>query len=211
MKKTTAAIIAVLTLALTGTACSNDSTSSKPSSDNVASTTMTSTTMALPSGVNTADVTFAQSMIPHHQQAVAMSKTVLSAGSDAAVKALAQRINDAQDPEITTMTGWLKTWGRPLRSTGSMDGMAGMSDSSPMDGMMSDTEMKSLDAATGSALDALYVNLMIKHHQGAVRMAETEVKDGENLDAIDLAKKIITSQNAEISEMQALLPTLKSA
>jgi uncharacterized protein (DUF305 family) len=208
MKKAAAAIIAVITIALSTASCSKHSTSS-----GTTKSPKTSMTMALPSGVNDADVTFAQSMIPHHQQAVAMSATVLSDGADANVKDLAQRITDAQGPEIQTLTGWLKGWGRPVPSNNAngMDGMDGMSGTSGMDGMMSDSEMNSLSSVTGAELDALYLNLMIRHHQGALKMAEAEVANGQNPDAIALANSIITAQTNEITEMEALLPTLKSA
>src|SRR3979490_1134016 len=70
-----------------------------------------------------ADVTFAQQMIPHHKQAVEMAKLVPSRSSNQQVLALASQIQQAQDPEIQTMTGWLQTWGAAAPMTGSMPRM----------------------------------------------------------------------------------------
>lgn len=209
------ALIAITTsaaLAFTGVACSSDSTTDTSTGGmNMGSTEMsgggssTSLPAPLPQGVNAADVAFAEKMIPHHRQAVEMSQVVIDRGTSAQVKALAQRIEAAQGPEIELMTGWLSTWGQPL-GTNNMPGM-----DMTMQGMMSDADMQALDGATGGKLDLMYVEGMIKHHQGAVTMAEAEVKDGQDADAVALANKIIDAQKAEIAEMQALLPTLKSA
>jgi uncharacterized protein (DUF305 family) len=70
---------------------------------------------------------------------------------------------------------------------------------------MSDDEMKSLDSATGAAFDTAWLNLMIKHHEGAVAMSKTELKDGTSAKARKLARQIITSQNGEIANMKELL------
>ncbi|WP_406723840.1 DUF305 domain-containing protein [Streptomyces sp. GD-15H] len=68
-----------------------------------------------PGAFNDADVTFAQMMTPHHEQALEMAKLADGRASDAEVKALAGEIEKAQDPEIQTMKSWLKTWGKPSR------------------------------------------------------------------------------------------------
>jgi uncharacterized protein (DUF305 family) len=72
------------------------------------------------------------------------------------------------------------------------------------DGMMTDEEMRQLDTATGADFDRLWVQMMIKHHQGAVAMAKSELAQGKNTDAKALAQKIVDAQEAEITEMQAL-------
>lgn len=87
-----------------------------------------------------------------------------------------------------------------------MTNMSGMM----MDGMMSDADMKRLESSTGTAFDRLWLELMIQHHEGAVRMAKDELADGKNPDAKALAQAIITSQQAEISKMNALLAALPS-
>ena len=149
---------------------------------------------------NPADVTFAQGMIPHHQQAVAMASLALDAkaGASDKVRALAMRIKDAQDPEVTLMTGWLAAWGKPMQMEGGHD-MAGMS------GMMSDDEMKSLATMTGTAFDKMWLQMMTRHHQGAIEMAKTVKSSGSNPGVLKLAGQIITGQQAEIDEMAKLL------
>ncbi|MBI5159985.1 MAG: DUF305 domain-containing protein [Micrococcales bacterium] len=147
---------------------------------------------------NSADVTFAQMMIPHHKQAVQMADMLLKKeGIDARVVALAQRIKDAQSPEITTMTGWLKDWGKST----SMSGMSGMSG-------MSDADMSALENATGTEASKLFLTQMTAHHKGAIAMAKTQISDGKFPDAVQLANDIVKSQTAEIDEMTQLLATL---
>ena len=162
---------------------------------------------------NAADVMFAQMMIPHHAQAVEMSEMMLAKKDIAAdVTTLATKIKAAQGPEIETMTGWLTSWNEPTQaptghdmsthSTGGMNGMNGMN------GMMSDADMKELDAAQGTEAAKLFLTQMITHHQGAIMMAKTETTGGKNPDAVGLSKAIVTAQEAEIQEMQALLTKL---
>jgi uncharacterized protein (DUF305 family) len=75
-------------------------------------------------------------------------------------------------------------------------------------GMMTEDEMRQLDQAEGSAAQRLFLEGMIRHHQGAIAMAKTEIDDGKNPEAIDLAKRIATSQQQEIETMTALLNTI---
>jgi uncharacterized protein (DUF305 family) len=152
---------------------------------------------------NDADVMFASMMIPHHQQAIEMSDMVLAKdGIDAAVIDLAQQIKDAQAPEIAQMKGWLVGWG----ANPSPSGMSDMDNGG--DGTMSQADMDALDQATGSDAARLFLTGMVKHHQGAITMAQEEVANGENPEAKKLAGSIITSQQAEIEKMNTLLESL---
>jgi len=149
---------------------------------------------------NAQDVSFTQDMIGHHSQAVEMADMALAQGSSPKVKDLATRIKAAQGPEIQTMQGWLKAWGKPAASTGGMAGMAGMP------GMgMTDAQMSGLRAASGATFDRMFLTLMVEHHQGAVTMAKTEVDKGTYRPAKQLAQRISTAQQKEITEMQGLL------
>lgn len=139
-------------------------------------------------------------MIVHHQQAIEMSATVRERGENAAVDALATRIEEAQAPEVKLMRGWLASWDVKESS-----GMAGHGGGANDETMMSEDEMNRLEAATGSDLDRLFLEMMIRHHEGAISMAETELEDGEFPAAKDLAEKIIAAQRAEIAEMRQLL------
>lgn len=155
---------------------------------------------------NQADVTFATGMIPHHQQAVQMAEMALKQAVTPQVKDLATQVKAAQDPEIKTMSGWLTAWGQPVPTAMAGHDMSQMGGG--MEGMMSDQEMQQLGAASGSAFDRMWLQMMIKHHQGAVAMATTETQQGSSADAKALAGQIITAQNKEISQMQQLLPVV---
>ncbi|GAA2174886.1 hypothetical protein GCM10009846_22560 [Agrococcus versicolor] len=150
---------------------------------------------------NDADAMFASMMIPHHEQAVEMSEMLLAKDDvPADVADLAQRIMDAQAPEIDTMNTWLDEWGVDASEHEGMD--------HGDDGMMSDDEMAELEDATGPDASRIYLEQMIEHHEGAITMAEDEVADGQNPDAVDLAQTIVDTQQAEIEEMQQLLTAL---
>jgi len=153
-------------------------------------------------GFNDADVVFAQGMIAHHEQAIEMADIALdpTIGASAEVQDLATRIKEAQDPEIELMTGWLTAWGQPVQ----MDASGGH-DMSNMEGVMTAEEMDALGAATGTEFDTMWLEMMIRHHEGAIAMAETVKASGSNDDVLGLAEQIITAQQAEIDEMRALL------
>ena len=148
---------------------------------------------------NGSDTMFAQAMIPHHAQAVEMSDMILKKqGVNAMVTALATKIKEAQAPESEKMTGWLKDWNEPTQAPGGHS----------MTGMMSGDDLKRLDAAQGTEAARLFLSQMIAHHEGAVEMANAEVRSGNNADAIQLGKDIAASQTGELQEMKDLLAAL---
>jgi uncharacterized protein (DUF305 family) len=154
---------------------------------------------------NAQDVAFAQGMIPHHRQALEMARLAADrAGSDE-VKALAGRIEKAQDPEIRTMSGWLRTWGEEVPAETPGTGHSAHSDHSGMPGMMSEADMAELEKASGKAFDTMFLTLMIEHHEGAVEMATTEKAKGRHAPARKLAGAIAAAQTEEIAEMNKLL------
>ncbi|PCN47731.1 DUF305 domain-containing protein [Curtobacterium sp. 'Ferrero'] len=185
------AVAAALTLGLTLAGCSTGNSGSDTGSSSSASSTSAA------AAHNRQDVTFAQMMLPHHEQAVSMSDTLLAKGSgvDTDVAALAKQITAEQSPEIEQLTSWLRAWGEPTE----MPSMSGMS------GMMSDSDMRDLDQASAKDAGKLYLEQMIQHHEGAVEMAKTEVEKGENTDAVKLAKSIVSSQTEQIQQMQDML------
>lgn len=158
-------------------------------------------------GVDPADVTFAQMMIPHHQQAVRMSELAGSRAADPEVIRLAGRIRAAQAPEIATMTGWLTAWGRPVPAGSPAGGhLPGMDHGMP--GMMSDTDLARLEGATGRDFDRLFLTLMIAHHEGAITMARQELADGRHAGARAMAQQIVATQQGEIDTMRKILARL---
>lgn len=156
---------------------------------------------------NQADITFAQGMIPHHAQAIAMSIMAAHQGGSPRVKDLATRIQAAQQPEIDQMSGWLRAWNAPVPPLYSSMGGTGQDHgaSGAMPGMMSGDQMQQLGLASGAAFDRMFLQMMIIHHQGAVTMAKAELNDGQNPDARRLAQRIIDAQQREITEMRTLL------
>ncbi|WP_037345645.1 DUF305 domain-containing protein [Sciscionella sediminilitoris] len=146
---------------------------------------------------NEADVMFASQMIPHHKQAVSMADMVPAHTGDPKLRSLAEQIKKAQQPEIDKMTGWLDSWGAEDKAK-EHSGHA-------MTGMMSEQDMSKLGTVNGKPFDTMWLNMMIKHHQGAVDMSNTELKDGSAAEAKQLARDIIGAQRKEIDTMRGML------
>lgn len=191
-----AALAAVMALAGCSTPGTSGGSSSMPGMDH---STMGSSAAPAAADHNGSDTMFVQGMIPHHAQAVEMSDIILKKqGIDATITALATKIKAAQAPEIEKMTGWLKAWNEPTQAPGGHS----------MTGMMSGEDLTKLDAAQGTEAAKLFLSQMIAHHEGAVEMANAEVRSGNNAEAIQLAKDIAASQTDEIQEMKELLAGL---
>ena len=167
---------------------------------------------------NDADVDFASAMIPHHAQAMAMADLTRARDLSPEVRELTEGIQAAQGPEIEQLTDWLTDWDKPVPETmrddhaedsGGMSGhdMDGMDDEvdPDMPGMMTNEEMADLEAASGQEFEDMWLEMMIRHHEGAIEMATDEQEAGAFQPAIDLAESIATSQQAEIVRMQELL------
>ena len=152
-------------------------------------------------GFNDDDVMFSQMMIPHHEQAIEMADIALdpAVGASDAVKSLATRIKNAQDPEITKMKAFLTTWKEGLTPDSSMDHGDSMS------GMLSADDIKKLSALRGVEFDRAWMTSMIDHHEGAIEMAKDVLKDGKDSAVKTLAKLVTTVQDSEILEMKKLL------
>ncbi|MFI8595042.1 DUF305 domain-containing protein [Microbacterium sp. NPDC078428] len=194
-----AALALAAALVLAGCADSGNS-GSMPGMDHGSSTSPSASAVA--GDFNDADVMFAQMMIPHHQQAVEMSDMLLTKdGIDDRVVTLAEDIKAAQQPELTQLESWLQAWGADL-AMNSMDGMDHGS------GTMTGEDMQALDAATGADAARLFLEQMTMHHEGAIEMAEGEVDNGQNPDAVEMAQTIIDTQTAEITAMKEILGTL---
>ena len=192
---------ALLSAALVLTGCGGDSEIPGHDMGSMNENTPTPSMTATPATGehNAADIAFATNMIPHHAQAIGMSDMAAEQANEAEVRELASRIKAAQAPEINQMSGWLTGWGEPVPDTSMPGGGMAMGGD-----MMTKEEMSALHEATGDDFDRMWLKLMIKHHQGAVAMATSELKSGSNADTKDLAQKIITGQMAEIEEMQQL-------
>lgn len=182
-----AAVASALVLALA--ACATSSPVSQPSSPAVAV------------DHTDADEMFSVMMVPHHLQALEMADLVPSRSTDPDVLALAQQIRAAQQGEIEQMTSWLGAWGASpeLGHEEDHDGHEGS------DGMVTADQLRELGALTGPAFDRRWLELMIRHHEGAVEMAEEVVGSGSHAPTRRLATEIIRAQQAEIARMRALI------
>ena len=145
-------------------------------------------------------VMFAQMMIPHHDQAVVIAELAAQKSSNPEVIALSTQIKYTQEPEILRMTKWLQTAGAPL---GDVSAHAGH-----MDGMLTEEELTALENASGTDFDKLWIESMIKHHEGAVAMTESLVAGSKNAEVEALARQIIENQSNEIDYMTQLLSAL---
>jgi len=143
---------------------------------------------------SSADIAFAEMMIPHHEQAIEMSEIAFLNTTNRDVLQLAQEIKDAQSPEIELMKSW--TGGKTSTHAGHM-----------MDGMLSESELSDLREAKEKEFDRLFLEGMIKHHEGAIEMAQ-DVAASKNKDVADLSAAIISAQELEIAKMNELLLNL---
>lgn len=170
-------------------ACSNSETAHDHT------TTMSESTAEF----NDSDVMFLQMMYPHHEQAVEMAALVEGRSTNPDIGSLAVDIADAQQPEMDRMTQWLIDWGQPAPYE--MDSDTGHEHG----GMMSDEQLASLEASSGTEFDRQWLTLMIEHHDGAITSAGTELEHGANTDAKAMAATIIETQQREIDTMRRLL------
>lgn len=191
-------------------ACGNSAT--KEAAAPLAPSQIQTTASAQAVAHNRADMMFAHMMIPHHRQAIEMSDLVLGKqGMDPRVVALATQIKAAQGPEIQQMQGWLDEWNMDMNDMpghGGMGDMPGHGGMGGMDGMLSPADMQSLRDARGVEANTLFLTGMIQHHEGAITMAQNEIKNGEFPEAIALSKAIVESQQKEIDTMNEILKTL---
>src|SRR5881396_1863641 len=156
-----------------------------------------------------ADVHFVAGMIGHHAQAIQMAKWAPSHGASPAVRVLCERIVVAQTDEIAFAQRWLREHGEyvpPADPRGHI--MPGMDQPMLMPGMLTDEQMKQLDAGRGPEFDRLFLTYMIQHHRGAVEM----VKDlfgsygaGQDETVFKFASDVNVDQTTEIARMEKLL------
>ena len=216
-------VIAVSTaLALTAAACSTATRSTATSSSPV-TVTQTLSPEAEAAAIaqaradsirkpyTAADVEFMSHMIHHHAQAIVMSRWAPTHGASPAVQRLADRIINAQLDEIGTMQSWLRDRRQPVPEAtpgGVMMNMGGMEHEMLMPGMLTEAQMKQLNAARGPEFDRLFLTYMIQHHQGAVSMVK-ELFDtyGAGIDdtVFKFASDVNVDQTTEIARMEKLL------
>jgi uncharacterized protein (DUF305 family) len=161
-------------------------------------------------GYTTADVRFMQGMIGHHAQALVMSGLVADRTAREVFHSMAERIRLSQESEIAQMQRWLGSRGEVLPAADSHT-HAALGHGELMPGMLTQAELRQLENARGSVFERLFLELMIKHHEGALKM----VKDlyatrgaGQEPELFMLASDVDADQTAEIRRMRALLATV---
>ncbi|MFC9966450.1 MULTISPECIES: DUF305 domain-containing protein [Nocardia] len=164
------------------------------------------------------DVGFAQDMATHHNQAVEMSATALEHAVDPAVRTLAFDVLTSQQSQLGMMRGWLMLWNQPISAEQPMRWMspadphaAGSEHKMPeqesmrMPGMATTEELAELRRARGTAFDTLYLQLLLRHHEGGLTMARA-ARDTATVAAVaTLAKQIDTAQSAESQALRDML------
>lgn len=165
------------------------------------------------------DIGFAQDMSVHHRQAVLMAGMARDRSTDLEIQSLAFDIETSQLEQIGRMQGWLSLWNAAALPTGrhmtwmpasSMPGMAhgtghGTEGVATMPGMASSADLEQLRAASGAQFDVLFLQLMLRHHQGGVPMATYTAEHAETAQVRNLADKIVISQGAESKYMADLI------
>jgi uncharacterized protein (DUF305 family) len=161
-----------------------------------------------------AEAGFARDMATHHAQAVEMSLMIRDKSSDEDLRTLAYDITVTQSTQRGIFMGWLQAWGLPQASTGPrMSWMPGHAlveraanvDRPVMHGMASDDERQRLRVAQGIAAEVLFLQLMIRHHEGGVLMARAVSTLSGRADVVGMAKSIEDGQRAEIVQMTEML------
>lgn len=159
-------------------------------------------------GAGSVDAGFLQDMRWHHDQAVRMGMIMLAkppAEQDAGVRTLASDVVLSQQFENGVMAGQLRAWGLP-EANESGTGMAWMGMSVPIDrmpGMASEDELDQLRQLSGRDADALFLRLMVPHHEGGLHMASYAAANGSTRAVRELAASIVQGQQFEIGEIQA--------
>ena len=149
------------------------------------------------------DYDFANTMVMHHQSAVDMAKEVISKGSNAEVKTMAQNIVTAQEAEIAQFKNITANYKMPEMKEESKEAHNELGET--MEKM--ETKMKGM-SKTGNA-DKDFLMMMIPHHESAVTMGEDELSHGKNLELKKMAQKIIEDQSKEIKQFEAMLAKMK--
>lgn len=160
------------------------------------------------------DVGFAQDMSVHHRQAVEMASWERDRTADPALRQLAFDIETTQNQQVGRMQGWLGLWNQPALPSGGhmawMGGdhggaMAGMSSVATMPGMASSADLRRMRQTPEPALDTVFLQLMLRHHEGGASMLEYGRDHAETVEARNLASQILTSQTAESELMKQQL------
>lgn len=200
---------AVLVGAAHSSTVSAQAASSVAVSDSAAKARARADSIRLP--YTAADIQFMTGMISHHAQAIVMAKMAPTHGASRAVQTLCGRIINAQNDEIVLMQNWLRDRNQPVPEAKPLPmkmTMNGQTMEMLMPGMLTDEQMKQLDAARGKDFDKLFLRGMIQHHQGAITMVQQLFATpgaGQDEAVFKFANNVNVDQSTEIHRMQQML------
>jgi len=156
-------------------------------------------------GNDSAEAGFARDMMVHHAQAVEMAEIVRDKTESEEVRILTSDISLTQQAQIGIMQGWLAVWGLPVTGTEPAMAWMGHPTEGRMPGMANPEEVNRLRNAPPEEADAMFLRLMIPHHQAAIPMAEAVLEETDRPEVEQLAGAIVASQRSEIKVMQDML------
>jgi uncharacterized protein (DUF305 family) len=151
---------------------------------------------------NTADVTFATQMIPHHAQAVAMANLTLGRPVNPQLAATAEQMLTSSS-ETSKLQMLLQRWDEPIPRT-MIDHVGHSMGDTSMPGALSKAEFHQLEQAQGPQFERAWLDAMIAHHEGALEMARSEQGEGASPVAKRLAAQMIQRQQAELQQLRQL-------
>lgn len=159
-----------------------------------------------PAGYNSVDVSFANNMIADHRQSTELVKLVRERSTNPALAALASEISAVQQPEVKILNVLLVQWNENPDLGDAPNGGQGAAGRIPaMPVTVDDATIAELESLRGPEFDALWLESMIRHHQGSLEIAKAEIADGANVDARALAETMAAQQEADIERMQKML------
>ena len=142
------------------------------------------------------DLKFIDTMSAHHQDALEMAKLAESKASHAELRTMAVDMQKAQKAEIDQMAGWRDAWSRGAATAVDHE-MKGMKET------MAGMDMGKLKSATGADFDHAFIDMMVKHHAGAVTMANEALAKATRPEVKELSKKIVSDQTREIAQLRS--------
>ena len=148
---------------------------------------------------NDADLRFLSDMVVHHGQALEMASLAPDRSDREDVRGIASRINDTQGPEIDMMNRFLEQAGRQKVDPTATDAHEGMP------GMATPEQLQALRAADGATFDALFLQMMIAHHEGALVMVDEVRQNGVHVRVQEIAEDVGITQLDEIERMREML------
>ena len=146
------------------------------------------------------EVVFARDMAAHHAQAVEMALIIRDRSADDELRQFALDMTLTQQAQIGQMQGWLAAWSQPLSSV-----QPPMNGQGEMMGMATQQQVNDLRTLPAGQAEVVFLQLMIRHHQGGVAMAEDVLRQTRRPEVVRLATAIVQGQQSEIAYMEQLL------